>query len=142
MDKAWLLMHFLRATKANDLTLHIACLHELCPFFFSQEKPNYARYTSVYLNILLNLPHTHPGAMELLQKNGMSVNRSNIPNSRNAVGITIEQIYNHHASGHGPGIIGFSPNLAAYHWWGCAWHARADYLQVSKHIMYYWYITL
>ena len=59
MDKAWLLTRFLRATKAKDLTLHMACLHEMCPFFFSQEKPNYARYTSVYLNILLNFSHTH-----------------------------------------------------------------------------------
>lgn len=132
MDKAWLLMRFLRATKENDLTLHIACLHEMCPLFFSQEKPNYARYTSVYLNILLNLPHTHPGAMELIEKNGMSVNRSDVPNSRNAVDITIEQTYNRHASGHGPGIIGFSRNLAAYHRWSCTRHARAGYLQVNK----------
>ena len=132
MDKAWCLLRFLRATKANDLTLHIACLHEMCPLFFTQERPpNYARYTSVYLNILLNLPHSHPGAMDLLAKNRMSVKRSEVPNSRNAVDITIEQTYNRHASGHGPGIIGFSRNLAAYHRWSCKRHARAEYLQVG-----------
>jgi len=99
--------------------------------FFSQEKSNYARYTSLYLNILLKLPHTHPGAMELIEKNGMSVNRSEVPNSRNAVDITIEQTYNQHASGHRPRIICFSRNLAAYHRWSCTRHARAGYLQAT-----------
>ena len=38
MDKAWLLLQFLRATEANDIMLHMRCLHEMCPLFFSQEK--------------------------------------------------------------------------------------------------------
>ena len=131
MDKVWLLMQFLKATKTNDLKLHITCLHQMCSLFFSQDKPNYARYTAVYVNNLEALPQTHPGASELLEKKGMSVNRSDVPNSRNAVDITIEQTYNRHASGHGPGIIGFSRNVAAYQRWSATRHARADYLQVK-----------
>ncbi len=42
IDKAWLLMRFLHATKVNDVELHIACLHDMCPLFFSQNRPNYA----------------------------------------------------------------------------------------------------
>ena len=131
VDKAWLLFRFLRATKENDLRLHIACLHEICPMFFSQGKHNYARYTAMHLHALLNLPTTHPGVAEVLEKNGLSVNRSEVPNSRNAIDITIEQTYNPHASGHGPGVIGFSRNFSAYHRWSTTRHARASHLQVS-----------
>ena len=131
LDKAWTLFRFLSATKQNDLAIHIYSLNEMCPLFFSQEKPNYARYTVLYLMILLNLPSTHPGALDLIATKGFSVNRSDIPNSRNAVDITIEQTYNRHASGQGPGIVGFSRNFAAYHRWSLTRHARAGYLQVN-----------
>ena len=40
---------------------------------------------------MLNLEKTHPGAEDLLKNNGFSVNRSDVPSSRNAVDITIEQ---------------------------------------------------
>ena len=113
MDKLWILMRFLRATKTNNVQLHMTCLKEMCPLFLTQEKPNYARYTALYLYTLLNLPKTHPGAMHFLQSKGFSVNRSTCPNFRTAVDITIEQTYNRHASGDGPGIIGFSQNFSA-----------------------------
>ena len=34
---------------------------------------------------MLNLEKTHPGAEDLLKNNGFSVNRSDVPSSRNAV---------------------------------------------------------
>ena len=33
MDKIWLVLRFLRATKLNDLDLHVACLYKLYPLF-------------------------------------------------------------------------------------------------------------
>ena len=50
---------------------------------------------------LMNLPETHPGCRELLQKNGFSVSRSSVPLSRNPVDITIEQTINRHAKSQG-----------------------------------------
>lgn len=105
----------------------------MCPLFFSYDHPNYARYTSIYLLILLNLDISHPGAKQLLENNGFSVNRSDVPSSRNAVDITIEQTINRHAKSHG-GIIGFSRNYAAYYRWCMTRHWRAGYLQATYEI--------
>ena len=134
MDKIWLLLRFLRATKCNNIPLLIACMDEMIPIFFSADRPNYAKYTPFYVQTLLNLPFTHPGAMELLENNGMSVNRSDVPNSRNSCDITIEQTINRHASGSGSGIIGFSRNFAAYHRWCLTRHARAEYLEATLEV--------
>lgn len=130
MDKVWLMLQFQRATKENNLDLHLASLQQMCSLFFSYDHPNYARYTTVYLLTLLNLPESHPGAEDLLRRNGFSVNRSEVPSSRNAVDITIEQTINRHAKSHG-GIVGFSRNHSAYYRWCMTRHARASYCQAS-----------
>ena len=70
----------------------------------------------------LNLPVAHPGADDILRKGGLSVNRSNVPGSRNPVGMTIEQTIFHHVKSAG-GIVGFSRNIPAYHRWCVTRHA-------------------
>ena len=130
MDKIWLVLRFLKAAKLNDLDLHVACLYKLCPLFFSYNHPNYARYTTIYCLILLNLDRIHPGLKDLLKRNGFSVNRSGVPTSRNAADITIKQTVNRHAKSHG-GIIGFNRNYAAYYIWCMTRHSRAQYLQAT-----------
>ena len=114
--------------------MHVACLCKLCPLFFSYDHPNYARYTTIYCLILLNLDRTHPGLKDLLKRNGLSVNRSGVPTSRNAVDITIEQTINRHAKSHG-GIIGFSHNYAAYYRWCMTRHSGAQYLQATTEMV-------
>ena len=120
----------IRATKENDLDLHIAALYALCPMFFAYDHCNYARYVPCYLMKLMNLPETHPGCRELLQKNGFSVSRSSVPLSRNPVDIIIEQTINRHAKSQG-GIIGFSRNYAAYYRWCMTRHLRAQYVEAT-----------
>ena len=47
MDKIWLVLRLLRATKLNDLDLHVACLYKLCPLFSAmiiQIMPGILRY--------------------------------------------------------------------------------------------------
>ena len=61
-DFVWTILHCLRATKTNDLNLHIITLEKMCPLFFSMDHPNYARYLTSYILLLLNLETTHPGA--------------------------------------------------------------------------------
>ena len=131
MEKVGLILQFQRATKENCLTLHLASLQRMCSLFFSFDHPNYARYSTFYLLNMLNLEKTHPGAEDLLKNNGFSVNRSDVPSSRNAVDITIEQTINRHAKSHS-GIVGFSRNRAAYYRWCRTGHARASYLQATK----------
>ena len=134
MDKIWLVLQFLRAIKLNHLDLHVACLYKLCPLFFSHDHPNYARYTTIYCLILLNLDMTHPGLKDLLKRNGFNVDRSGVPTSRNAIDITMEQTINRHAKSHG-GIICFSRNYAAYYRWCMTRHSRAQYLQVTMEMV-------
>ena len=130
MDIIQLILTLIRATKENDLDLHIACLYRLCPLLFAFDHNNYARYVQVYLMTLMNLPSSHPGSTELLKNNGFSVSRSSVPRSRNAVDITIEQTINRHAKCQG-GIIGFSRNYAAYFRWCMTRHHRAKYVEAT-----------
>ena len=116
MDIVQKILTLIRATKENNLQLHIAALYALCPMFFAYDHCNYARYVPVYLMTLMNLSKTHPGCKEFLKQNGFSVSRSKVTCSRNAVDITIEQTINRHAKSQG-GIIGFSRNYAAYYRW-------------------------
>ena len=130
MDRVWHILQFQRATKENNLALHLASLENMCSLFFSYDHQNYARYTAVYLQTLLNLPTSHPGAEKLLQQKGFSVDRSAVPSSRNAVDITIEQTINRHAKSHG-GIVGFIRSHAAYYRWCTTRHARGRYHQAA-----------
>lgn len=128
MDAVFKILTLIKATKENDLDLHIAALYDLCPMFFAFDHSNYARYVPAYLMTMLNLPDTHPGAKDLLQHNGFSVSRSHVPKCRNPVDITIEQTINKHAKCQG-GIVGFSRNYSAYYRWCSTRHCRAKYVE-------------
>ena len=130
MDRVWLILELQRATKTNSWNLHLECLQKMCPLFFSYDHQNYARYSTFYFLSMLNLPNSHPGAERLMEQNGFSVRRSDIPSSRNAVDITIEQTINRYAKSHG-GIIGFSRNQSAYYRWCTTRHARGTYHQAT-----------
>ena len=123
----------MRATKENNLDLHLVCLQEMCPLLFSMDHMNYAKYLSVYFISLLNIKHTHPGADRLLRDGGFSVSRSDVTTSRNAVDQTIEQTINRHAKSHG-GIIGFSRNFAAYYRWCVTRHMRGSFLAAAMEL--------
>ena len=68
-----MVLTLIRATKENNLELHIAALYALCPMYFAYDHTNYERYIPVYLITLLNLPETHSGCKELSEQNGFSV---------------------------------------------------------------------
>ena len=130
MEKVALLLRFTRATRLNDLDLHIASLWDMCSSFFAYNHHNYARYVPVYLLTLMNLSHTHPEAEDLLRRNGFSVSRSDVPASRNPVDLTIEETINRHAKSH-CGITGFSRNPAAYNRWCITRHMRGTFMQAA-----------
>ena len=134
MDTVWLLLRFLRATKTNNFMAHLQCLQELCPLFFAMDHHNYARYASAYLVSLINLPHSHPGADDLLKNWGFSVSRSQVPASRTAVDLSIEQTVNRQAKSKG-GIIVFSRNMPAYNRWCITRHTRAAYLNATLELV-------
>ena len=76
-----------------------------------------------------------PELRHLLQEKGISINRSSVPCSRNAIDLTGEQTYNKHAASSGSGIIGFSRNVSAYFRWQATRHFRAEYCEVIKQLI-------
>ncbi|KAK3107392.1 hypothetical protein FSP39_013623 [Pinctada imbricata] len=134
MNSVWEILSFIKATKVNDLDLHISSLNNLCSLLFAYDQPNYARYLPVYMLSMYNLEESHPlVATALRQDHGFSVARSNIPATRNSVDITIEQTINRHAKSSG-GVIGFSRNLHAYHRWCITRHVRAQIFAETLHM--------
>ena len=113
MDVINMILVLIKATKENDLDLYIVSLYEHCPMFFAYDHCNYARYVPVYMMTLLNMSATHPGATELLHRNGFSVSRSSVPKCRDPVDITIEQTINKHDKCQG-GRVGFSRISVVY----------------------------
>ena len=130
MAIVWLILTLIKATKMNDMQLHLASLYSLCPILFAYDHTNYARYLPFYILAILNLNTTQPGAEDLLRNNDISVRRSSVPLSRNAVDITIEQTINRHAESQG-GIIGFSRNYAAYYRWCVTRHYRTKLVEAT-----------
>jgi hypothetical protein len=66
MYMVWDLMDLLRATKASNLSLHVASLQKMIQLLFSYDHHTSVSYSAVYLKTMLNLPTTHPGAETLL----------------------------------------------------------------------------
>ena len=133
MNIVWLVLTYIRATKQNDFELHLSSLYELCPLFFTYNHHNYTRYIPANMITMLNLPVTHPGAEDLLRRNGFGVSRSNNLSSRNPVDITTKETINCHAKSHG-GIIGFSRNHDAYQRWCTTRHSRAKYVEATFNV--------
>ena len=52
------LLLFLRASRQQNWTLHLASLHDLPKYFFAYDMPNYARFTPVYLAQMYSLKNT------------------------------------------------------------------------------------
>jgi hypothetical protein len=65
MERVWLVPRFWRATKERDLDLHISSLVEKCYSCFEYDLQNYARYTTIYVMLLLIMDETHPGLIIL-----------------------------------------------------------------------------
>ena len=130
MDFVWLILTLIKATTMIDLQLHLASIYSLCPIIFAYYHINYARYLPFYLMTIMNLSITHPGAEKLLRDNSISVHRSSVALSRNAVDITKEQTIIRHAKSQG-GIIGFSRYYAAYCRWCVTRHYRTKLVEAT-----------
>ena len=85
---------------------------------------NYARYLTAYFILLLNIP---PDVKAMLQNNGISVSRSDVPAGRTACDMAMEQTINKHGKSKA-GVVGFSTNLSAYYKWCATRHSRAQYV--------------
>jgi hypothetical protein len=129
-DCVWTLLSFQMDVETNNLNSYTSTIREMCGLLFSSNHQHYARYLPAYYVQLCNLAETHPGANLLLQNNGFSSTRSNVPGCKNAMDMTIEQTINKSAKMPG-GIIGFSRNISAYYRWCVTRHKRAAYVEAT-----------
>ena len=101
----------------NDFHLRLKCWRELVILCFPTNKKNYARYGSYYIELMQNLPNTHPGAVEELLEKGISVRRNDMGIGQSIDGAG-EQTFMRSAKTRG-GIKSFtsSSNDATYSKW-------------------------
>ncbi len=116
---------FARACKTNDVNLFIYALHRMVPLFFACNKPNYARWMTMFVIRLTNIDHTHPGLKEILQKGALSIRRSSHSFSRSPVDLTLEQTINQDAASRLTGISAFQHSESAKSRWAITRSARS-----------------
>ena len=104
------------AIKENDFDLRLLCWTDSLPLCFAFNKHNYARYGAYYVHSLQVLDVTHPGAKQLIEKQGISVQRSHHKASRQALDQAGEQTFNRSAKSPG-GIKQFANNQTTYDKW-------------------------
>ena len=111
----------------NDYHTRLECYRRIVSLCFPTNKINYARYGGYYIKLLENLPTTHPGAVEDLVTNGVSVRRncSGIGQSIDGAG---EQTFMRSSKTSG-GIKNFTTNDATYNKWVMSRPYQAKYVE-------------
>lgn len=55
-----LLLQFVRSIRSTDFSLYKESMNKLLPWFFAMDHTNYARWLSIHLYDMLDLPRTNP----------------------------------------------------------------------------------
>ena len=73
------LLLFIRASREQLWQLHLDSLHKLCPYFFTFDMLNYARFTPLCLAQMFNLKEKHINTWNMFKSGNFSVNKSEVP---------------------------------------------------------------
>ena len=93
-----------RCIKTNDVNSYIEVLPRVLEVFFSLNRPNYARWGTLFLNKMVS---ADPRVMEILQQGAFSVRRTKKNYSRSAVDLSLEQLVNQDSASQMKGIVAF-----------------------------------
>lgn len=121
-----------RAVRTNDVDRYIQILPEVIDVFFALNRPNYARWGSLFLNKLQNMD---PKAREILEAGGMSIRRTKKSYSRCAVDLTLEQTVNRDASSPTKGIATFTNSHSAFRRWAITLSQRSMALTALRELV-------
>ena len=124
------MLHY--AININDFELRRHIWEELLKLSFSMNKQNYARYGTFYVTQLANLHITHPGAIEEIEKKGISVcrNKWGVRQSTDGAG---EQTFMKNSKTAG-GIKNFVQEEKTYEKWVLSRPGQADYVSAVKEL--------
>ena len=73
------LLLFIRASRQQNWSLHLASLHNLAKYFFAYDMLNYARLTPVYLAQMYKLERSNETIWNFFAEGNSSVNKSTTP---------------------------------------------------------------
>ncbi|ESO95159.1 hypothetical protein LOTGIDRAFT_160925 [Lottia gigantea] len=93
-----------RCVKTNDVNSYINVFPMILGVFFSLNRPNYARWGTLFLQ---KLKSCDPKLIEILEKGAFSVRRTTKDYSRSAVDLSLEQSVNRDAASQMKGIVAF-----------------------------------
>jgi hypothetical protein len=103
-----------RAVRMNDLDLFEKVLPSVVDIFFALNRPNYARWGSLFLTKLQKMP---AAARKTLEAGAFSTRRTNKSYSRCPIDLTLEQTVNRDAASSSTGITAFTNSESALRRW-------------------------
>ena len=72
-----ILKHFLLAERTCNWQLHLKCVHDMLNLFAATGRNSYCKSCRLYLQIMVDLPNTHPGLYDMFAVRGLhSVRRT------------------------------------------------------------------
>ena len=107
-----ILLQFTKAERSGNWDLYLSALAEMTPHFFAMDRPNYARWSPVYIADMNMLESSHPKVHEEFLAGNFSVSRGGHPFSQVSTTMALEQSINADSKSKGD-IVGMSQNPAA-----------------------------
>ena len=111
-----------RCVKTNDVSGYLQVLPAVLEVFFALNRPNYARWGSLFFQ---KLKSADSCLMEILEQGAFSIRRTNKSYSRSAVDLSLEQTVNRDAASRMTGIVAFRNSENAMRRWSLTMTQRA-----------------
>jgi hypothetical protein len=111
-----------RCVKTNNVSGYIDVFPQLLAVFFALNRPNYARWGTLFLEKLQN---SDPKLLEVLESGAFSIRRTRKDYSRSAVDLSLEQTVNRDAASQMKGIVAFRNSENAMRRWSLNLTQRA-----------------
>jgi len=111
-----------RCVKTNDVSSYIQILPLLLNVFFALNRPNYARWGTLFLQ---KLKSANPKLHEVLEAGAFSIRRTKKDYSRSAIDLSLEQTVNRDAASKMTGIVSFRNSENAMRRWSLTMTQRA-----------------
>ncbi|CAH3184788.1 unnamed protein product [Porites lobata] len=127
-----ILLQFIKAERTGDWGLHLAATAKMLPYFFSMDRQNYARWISVYLADMKELPRKHPEVHKEFTEGNHAISRSdNQLFAKVWTDMALEQSINADSKSKG-GVVGITHNQSALQRWFLTAHERASVTTALK----------
>ena len=111
-----------RCVKTNDVRGYINVLPKILDVFFALNRPNYARWGTLFLH---KLKTANPKVINILENGAFSIRRTKKDYSRSAVDLSLEQTVNKDAGSSMKGIVAFRNSDQAVRRWALTMTQRA-----------------